>query len=343
MVSLLWLLLVSSNGLAVGGAQVTILNAPALLVPGQMVAVNTEFNKTPDEQEKRVVIRVDLHDSDTGAIAAGGVADNGGAGFTGTGAVVSCSVTVPANASGSYYFKATVAPWSLNRAVIDQYKTYPTDGTFPYSWDSSRRGDYGVTQEVTYLGQIICPLYPGTPTTTYCSGVAFETAVIALNKYNLAHGHSRIGSIQTVQNMQSFRKIWYGVSDAEKLGARAIPEWGAGREIIDFDEAQEGDIVQLWRNSLSGHNPLFISWVRNSSSEITGVRYWGSQGGSQGIGFRTESFGTNSSGINRARFYIARLAKPRDQADYEWALGEANTQNAPSSVGASALDWDLYN
>ncbi len=328
---------------------VAIHNAPAYFSPGQAVTINTQFSKTAGEPEKRVVIRVDLHDSDTNAKVTGGVADNGGAGYTDGNAVVPCTITIPAGASGSYYFKATVAPWSLNRAVLQQYKSYPTDGTFDYLW-GNRRGDYGVTQNVAYLGEIICPVYagnPGDPITTYCSGVAFETAVLALNTYNATYGHPRIGNIQTAANMRSFRLRWYGVTDADKLAARAIPEWGAGREITDFEEAQDGDFIQLWRqpygaNLPSGHNPLFVNWVRDSSSQITGARYWGSQGSTDGIGYNTETFGTGSGRLNVDRFYIGRLSKPRDQADYDWALGQADTQGTPSTVGSSVDDWLYY-
>lgn len=332
---------------AYSAASVAIQNPPATISPGQTLTIQTQFTKLTGEAEKRVVIRVDLYDADTAVVVSGGVADNGGAGYTGSTGVVPCAVSVPANASGSYYFKATVAPWSLNRAVLQQYKSYPIDGTFNYYWNTSRSGDYGVTQNVPYLGEIICPVYPGSPVTTYCSGVAFETAVLALNSYNAAHGHARIGNILTAANMRSFRLRWYGVSDAEKLAARAIPEWGAGREITDFEEAQEGDFIQLWRQpnssgSVSGHNPLFVNWVRNASNVITGVKYWGSQGSSNGIGFRTETFGSGSGQLNIARFYIGRLSKPRDQADYDWALGQVSTQGTPSSVSAGVHGWMSY-
>ncbi len=321
-----------------GAASVSILNPPQTLNPGASAVINTSFVKSPAESERRVVIRVDLHDADTDEKVSGGISDNGGAGYTVSSAQVGCTVPVPANASGQYYFKATVAPWSLNRAVVAQYKSYPTDGTYPYSWDIGRSGDYGVTREVRYLGSVICPDYPGN--TTYCSGVAFETFVFAFNNYNGSYAHPYIGNILNSQNMGTFRRLWYGNTDGEKLAARAIPEWGAGREITDIEEAQEGDFIQLWRHSGSGHNPLFVSWVRNSSNQITGVRYWGSQG-SIGISFRTEYFGT-TSGINPARFYIGRAAKPRDQADYDWALGQSDTKLTPSAVNSGVELWPWY-
>jgi len=317
-------------------ATVIITNAPSSISPGQSITISTQFSKTSDEPEKRIVLRLDLHNSDTHLKVAGAIADNGGAGYTGSTGTIPCTITIPSNATGSYYFKATVAPWSLNRAIVAHYKTYPTDGTFTYLWSG---GGYGVTQTVMYLGAVAAPKPAGD--TCYCSGLAFETCVLPFNAYNATYNHPYIGNIYTPANMETFRKVWYGVTDAEKLAARALPEWGAGREITDFEEAQEGDFVQLWRHSGSGHNPVFVRWLRNSSNQITGVRYWGTQGSTNGIGYNNENFGT-SSGMNRSRFYIGRAAKPRAPADYDWALGQASSQETPSTVSSSITDWFLY-
>ncbi len=298
--------------------------------------MDVQFIKSPAEPEKRVVLFLQLHQWPSRTRVARTIVDNGGAGLTGTSGTVTCQVQVPSNAGGSCYFTAYAVPWSLNRAIVANYKTYPTDGTFTYLWSG---GGYGVTQNVYYLGTLVAPKPTGN--TTYCSGLAFEAYVIPFNAYNATYGNSVIGSITTAAKMETFRKIWYGVTDAEKLAARAIPEWGAGREITDLEEAQEGDFVQLWRWNGSGHNPLFVNWVRNGSGQITGVRYWATQSSTNGIGYNTESFG-ETSGINRARFYLGRAAKPRDQADYDWALGQATTESRPSVVNAAVGDWARY-
>ncbi len=315
-------------------ATVAIFSPPAVITPGQVAQVNVQFSKSAGEPEKRFVVRVDLHDADTDEKVSGGIQDNSKAGFTGNTGNVFCAVPVPANASGAYYFKAWVAPWSLNKAIVAHYKTYPTDGTFTYLWGG---GGYGVTQNVYYRGSLICPKPSGN--TTYCSGLAFEACIIPFNAYNAIYGHQYIGNITNYTQMENFRKIWYGVTipGAElKLAADAIPMWGAGREITDFEEAQEGDFIQLWRHSGSGHNPMFVSWRRNSSGTITGVNYWGSQGSSNGIGYSGENFGT-TSGMDRNKFYIGRVAKRRDQADSAGALGSidtsANLRVVPSTVG----------
>src|SRR5690606_37759591 len=120
--------------------------------------------------------------------------------------------------------------------------------------------------------------------TTYCSGLAFEACIIPFNNYNATYGHQFIGNIYSASQMEIFRRRWYGTEGlsggAERLAGDAIPEWGVGVRITDFEEAQEGDFVQLWRHSGSGHNPLFVSWRRNTSGGIRGVNYWGSQNSS---------------------------------------------------------------
>jgi hypothetical protein len=315
---------------------VSIPSPPASVPPGQSVSVNVQYNKPASEVERRLVFIVELKNASTGAVIAKGTANNSNLGFTTSAGTVPVTVAVPAAASGQGYFQAYAVPWSLNRAIVAHYKTYPTNGTFTYLWSG---GGYGVTQNVYYLNTLICPKPAGN--TTYCSGLAFEAWLVPYNAYNAQNGHANIGGLSVTQ-MQDFRRVWYGVTDAEKLAARAIPEYGLGVEITNFEEAQEGDFVQLWRHSTSGHNPVFVNWIRNASNVITGVRYWGSQGSTSGIGYNTESFG-NTSGINSARFYLGRLRKPRDQADYTWSLGTANTQATPTSIGTSTVDdWKQY-
>ena len=172
---------------ALAQATVTVLNPPATLTPGQAVTLHVQFTKAPAEPEKRVVVLLQLHQLPSMAQVAKVVADNGGAGYTGMSGTVPVSLTVPAHASGAFCFKAWVSPWSLNRAIVTQYKSYPTNGTFTYLWSG---GGYGVTQNIYYMGTLIAPKPAGN--TTYCSGLAFETFVVPSNAYNATYGLSLI-------------------------------------------------------------------------------------------------------------------------------------------------------
>lgn len=315
----------------------TVLSRPDVLLPGETAGVSCRVVKTSDEPEQRIVVRVDMFDADDDVKVSGVILDNGGAGYKGDVVDVNASVPVPSNASGNYYFKATASPWSLNKAIVDRLESYPIDGTITYKWE----GGYGVTQDVWYKG--VRAARTDGDNTCYCSGLSFECFVLPWNAYNAQYGHGQIGNIPNGTTMEAFRRVWYGnFPETEKLAARAIPEWGAGVEITDWEEAQEGDFVQLWRNSGSGHNPIFVNWIRNSSNEITGVRYWGTQGSTNGIGYNEEDFGTWGSRMDRSRFYLARSKKPRDQADYDWALGYVDTKAWPSSVRSGVIEWAEY-
>lgn len=332
------LIAATSNRSAVAGANVSILNPPPMIAPGEVIPVQVSYTKTPNEPEKRVIVRVDLHDYETHEKVTGAYVENNGTGYTGVTRQVTCPITIPASVSGKYYFKATISPWSMNRAIVQQYKSYPTNGIYTYAWIPG----HGVTQDVFYMNELISPKAPDN--TCYCSGLAFETFVFAFNNHNQHYGHSQIGTIHNPAEMRNFRVQWYGVHETEKLATLALPMWNTGMEITDFEEAQEGDNIQLWRTNKSGHNPLFVNWIRNSNGQITGVRYWGSQGSSNGIGYHQESFATGRrGGMLRERFYLARAKKPRDQADYDWALGSTTTTQQPSQVPSSAHDWMMYN
>lgn len=311
-------------------------NAPTSAMPGMPISVNFIFERVGAVEEKRLVFLVDLHDAATDAKLHQVVLNNGNLGYTAdTGSLVA-NFYAPATANGEVYVNLWAVPWSLNRALVEKLESYPIDGTFRYEWVISRAGDYGVTQDVVYQGFTVCPDYPGN--TTYCSGVAFEVFILGWNEYNATYGHSGIGTI-TAGTVNSFRQYWYGTtSGAEKLAAEAIPRFNAGIEITDLEEIQKGDSIQLWRTGGSGHNPVFINWVRNSSDEIIGVRYWGSQSSSNGIGYRTEYFSGYGGSVRFDRFYAARSRKPRDEADYAWALGSSSTKNS-SSVTET---WSLY-
>lgn len=326
------------HALVAGGASVNVLTRPDVLEPGENAVVNCHVIKTVDEPEQRIVVRVDLHNAVSGEKVSGTILDNGGAGYKGKTVNVNASVPVPADAVGSYYFQVTAAPWSFNRAIVEKMESYPVDGTFTYKWLLT--GGYGVTQDVWYKGTLVAP--SDHDNTCYCSGLAFEVFVLAWNEYNEQYGHTQIGDIPNASVMSAFRRVWYGnYPETEKLATRAIPEWGVGVEIVDWEEAQKGDACQLWRHSGSGHNPIFVNWRRNSSGEITGVRYWGSQGTTNGIGYAHENFGTTSN-MNPERFYLARAKKPRDQADYDWALGMGDTSDRPSVVNAGIGTWAEY-
>ena len=328
---------VLSGFLSVASASGVVLSfpdVPAEAMPEEELSLSLALVKAATESEQRLVFLLEMRRLQDDAVLAQAIQDNSGSGYAISSGTVSFSLSVPA-VEGPIYFVAQAVPWSLNRAVTAWYKTYPTDGTHPYLWSG---GGYGVTQDVYYLGELIAPT--NASRTTYCCGLTFETCVLAYEDYNASYGHATIGTM-SVDDMKSFRRIWYGVTDAEKLCARAVTDYQLGEEISDFEEMQEGDFVQFWRRSGSGHSVIFVDWVRNATQEITGFDYWSSQPSTDGIGCNTEFFG-DSSGVNRERFWAARLRKPRDDADADWALGQADTRDQPTALRSGSPAWRFY-
>jgi len=316
------------------GVALSFPDIPAEAAAEEELSLSLAYVKAATESEQRLVFLLEMRRLQDDAVLAQAVQDNSGSGYAIPSGTVSFSLSVPA-VEGPIYFAAQAVPWSLNRSVTAWYKTYPTDGTHRYFWTGS---SYGVTQDVYYLGELIAPT--DASHTTYCCGLTFETCVLAYEDYNTSHGHSTIGTMN-VDDMRSFRRIWYGVTDAEKLCARAVTDYQLGEEINNFEEMQEGDFVQFWRRSGSGHSVIFVDWVRNATQEITGFDYWSSQSSTNGIGYNTEFFG-DSSGVNRERFWAARLRKPRDAADAEWALGQADTREQPTVLRSGTPAWRFY-
>jgi hypothetical protein len=75
--------------------------------------------------------------------------------------------------------------------------------------------------------------------------------------------------------------------------------------ITKLADARAGDFVQIWRHRGTGHSVIFIDWVRKGG-RIQGLRYWSTQKSTQGIGYRTELFGSEGKALRRDMFYLCR-------------------------------------
>ena len=99
-----------------------------------------------------------------------------------------------------------------------------------------------------------------------------------------------------------------------RLVQLALTSTGLGEAISDMENARVGDFVQFWRvkeKGLSGHQAIFLGWVRNESGEITAMRYWSSQKSTNGIGEHEEQIGANTGDINPDKIYLVRALKNR--------------------------------
>ncbi len=307
---------------------------PAAIWSGRDFSVVINYGMNLHLMERRARLSLEVRDTRNSETLTRIDADNNGDGFgepTGS-HLFTLRLDSPPS---SVYFVAYASPLEMNNVFVQHLQTYPTDGTYPYKWHG---GGYGVTRDVYYKGSLIAPTNP--EHTTYCCGITFENFMIGYEDYNVRHGYNSIGTMN-VSDAKDFRKLWYGVTDAEKLCVRAITDYDLGWEIADKTKALPGDFCQLWRHSGSGHSVVFIEYLHNDG-EITGLRYWSSQPPTDGIGYQTEYFG-ETSGINRNRFYIGRVRKPADPDDWRNCLADAATRQTPTSVLApqDILDYVL--
>lgn len=322
-----WLLCLAA-GLPAQSVDMSITHIPATLQPGGNSLIRFHYARDAQFIEKRLVFVVEVRSTSDDAVLRSVTFDNNGQGYPNSDGMLSFAYGVPADIPG-IYFKTYASPWSMNKWVVEQFESYPTNGTWRYEWPG---GGFGVTQDIYYLGSLIAPKPPND--TTYCSGIAFEVGVLSYLNYNALYGHPTIGGMNVTQ-MQRFRRVWYGVISSDnpdpdlKLAALAIPEHGIGREITNWDEVQPGDFLQFWRTSGSGHNPIFVSWVTNASGTRTGIRYWGSQGSTNGLGYLTERFTGQGGSIDPTRTYFGRIARPRDGNDIDHALVTMSTEDNP--------------
>lgn len=190
----------------------------------------------------------------------------------------------------------------LNPLVLELARAYPTDGTHGYWWP---KGDAwrGTTQTLTYAGEVLCQ--GDAQGRCYCSGLTFEVFLAAWLRWARAHGQpERVADLDLV-GMKRFQDQWYGASGDRKTLRTALVENGLGRD-VPHAEAKPGDFVQLWRHDGSGHCAVFLAWERDAAGAVTGLHYWSTQKSTNGIGERTELFGTDGRTVLRAETWIVR-------------------------------------
>ncbi len=193
----------------------------------------------------------------------------------------------------------------FNQVVVDLLEGYPTDGTHPYLWDGST---VGVTQDIWYLDTLVAEGSPGG--TCYCVGITWEVFMLAFEEVDAStSGDGTLNEVD-VAELYEFRTDWY-VRDLYGAGAvDALEYYGIGEEVTDLQDVRQGDFVQFWRNSGSGHSVVFDDWEIDGDGDIIGVHYWSCQGSTDGLGYVSEYFGTGGSYLDPSFFFVGRAWMP---------------------------------
>lgn len=197
----------------------------------------------------------------------------------------------------------------FNAYVLDLVGDYPTDGSYPYYWPSG--SDWaGTTRDIYYRDVLVAE---GDPKhRSYCSGITWETFMRAWVEVDRTMGGDGTLNGITVDDLYDFRTDWY-VRDLWGDGVGiALENYGVGESVTDWADVRPGDYVQIWRHSGSGHTFVFIDWLTDGDGDIEGVRYWSTQGSTDGIGYNEEYFGASGSYLDPSYFFAARVYTPVD-------------------------------
>lgn len=296
-------------------ARVFFSGVPETITPGEQFSVLVEYTADIQEFQRRGVLILEALDASNQSVILKLDSDNALRGWEGPSGLHEFHVTLNAPLPPEITFRAYMTQYGLNDVVEAYLETYPTDGTYTYEWTGN-----GVTQDLFYLGGLVISNNSGND--TYCSGITFETFLLSYENYLAINSlPPQIDDMITTVMMKSFRTVWYGATgvpeENEYQSTLAIESRHLGFILDDLEDARQGDFIQLWRHSGSGHNCIFQSWGRDAQGQINRLYYWSSQNSTNGIGFHSETV-SNTTGIDPARLHIARVMRPR--SDEDWSL-----------------------
>jgi len=232
---------------------------------------------------------------------------------------------VPARPERSYQpFTAQ----GFNAFIINAAKTF---GPGAYLW----QGD-GVTRKILYQGTLIAQPYQ--PGVCHCVGATFQVYMSAFEAWDKAYGAAS-GSLRglTAAQVKQLRTIWYVSTSDEAGSAAALAAYKLGTKVTAWTAAQQGDVVQLWRNNGSGHSVIFDHWL-SSGGKTTGIAYFSCQ--SSGPGFVSETIGTGAKEVDAARIYIGHPAAPVDPPDAAPTLDGVSPDQTPAASDVGPMSGE---
>jgi len=191
-----------------------------------------------------------------------------------------------------------------NKLVVEHLLAFPRDGSHDYWWPKDKANAYdGSTTDVLLNGLIAMKGEPGGR--SFCCGLTLQIFYDVLN----SPGHME-ASFST-ETLSQIKGLWFCRKLLSPGPDDALSFLGLGKRIVDPEKALPGDFVQIWRNDKSGHSVIFISWIKNTGGQISGLQYWSTQIATHGIGFHSEQVGIGKHMIDMAHTVVSRLELPR--------------------------------
>lgn len=185
-----------------------------------------------------------------------------------------------------------------NGKVVELLLQYPEDGVHQYWWPKAGEGSYdGSTTNVMFKQKTIMKGEP--QARTFCCGLTLEIF------YLMAKGYPSLVERLAAADLDEFKRYWFCREINSPGPQDALEAFGVGIGIT-LSEALPGDFVQLWRNDRSGHSVIFVNWLYDNTGQCSGLQYWSTQPGTNGIGFASESIGNFPKQINLQHLSVAR-------------------------------------
>lgn len=196
----------------------------------------------------------------------------------------------------------------FNKMVLETIKTYPTNGTHGYWWPRSGESSYsGCTQDLFLDGKKVMTGEP--KKRTYCCGLTLEIFLVTYKKWLDTRGGDAASAVSP-EDWATFQRLWF-VENPNGPGPSAACERYKLGKLIKADEALPGDFIQLWRTPKAGkpptgHSVIFLAWEKDATGKKTGLKYWSTQPGSNGIAERVEPIGPDG-GISLENTHFCRV------------------------------------
>lgn len=206
---------------------------------------------------------------------------------------------------------------SLNQYVLDVISTYSLkDGAYPYLLNNDFKNYNGVTEDIYYNGQLILKANPAGDKASNCTGITFEVFFKAMQKRNKELGIP-VDDFNGMSKDELFDMAltWFVANGSKSQSnlAVALEKYGLGTRINDLEKVRPGDFIDLSRENNSGHTAIFINWIREGE-KIIGLKFWSSQGSTDGISYKEEYFnirdknGNKYGGVRMDNLHIARVS-----------------------------------
>lgn len=205
----------------------------------------------------------------------------------------------------------------LNKYVLDVIKTYSLeDGKYPYLLNNDYENYNGVTEDLYYKGEILLKANPNGDKSNHCTGITYEVFFKAMQERNKSLGIP-IDDFNGMskEELMDFVLTWYVAKGpkSENNLSLAIEKYGLGTKITNLEDLHPGDFIDFSRENNTGHTVVFQNWIRKGE-KIIGLKYWSSQGSTNGISYKEEYFnvkdenGKKYGNIIIDQLYMARIS-----------------------------------